>query len=492
MQDTYTVTFDYNYGSGDTEVLYVKDGETIDTKLVPEISRLGRTFNGWYTEAACTNEWNMETDTVESDMTLYAGYTVDGSVPRDDNGDIVYENVVVNAWFAVDFGTFPVFQQLAREFNAEYAGQISVNVTTTLGSQGAFSLRYQQTPGKSENEDTYYSAEQVYDLAGIELGENDWYEQAARDSYVEGELTSVPIVAGVPFFVYNKSLMEKYNVGKPLPSNFTELSDLLKRAYDGEIGSNPDFIGAFAPYQSWSWREAPSYAAFVQNGADYYEYDNGYVNRWNDPAVFDNAVKAMQNTYDLFGSNGACHGGAASEDQGGAITKVRNGDALIGMVTYPENARDIASNSSTLGVLPLSGLFTDSAGEQAGQIPVHTIGFAFYRASDVSLTELAAAAVFTDYVSRNSYKFAESGWYPVRQSVVESDTFQNSTNSTVQTLLQVGKPENFRSLDGSRRGKAIVNVNAAGSILIPALNSDGTALRDYVSDLNGLIKGDLY
>ena len=62
----------------------------------------------------------------------------------------------------------------------------------------------------------------------------------------------------------------------------------------------------------------------------------------------------------------------------------------------------------------------------------------------------------------------------------------------MQTLLQVGKPENFRSLDGSRRGKAIVNVNAAGSILIPALNSDGTALRDYVSDLNGLIKGDLY
>ena len=491
VQDTYTVTFDYNYGSGDTEEIYVKDGETIDTKLVPEISRLGRTFNGWYTEAACTNEWNMETDTVESNMTLYAGYTVDGSVPRDDNGDIVYENVVVNAWFAADFGTFSVFQQLANEFNAEYAGQISVNVTKTLGSQGAFSLRYQQTPGKSENEDTYYSAEQVYDLAGIELGEEDWYEQAARDSYVEGELTSVPIVAGVPFFVYNKSLMKEYN-GDKLPSNFKELSDLLKEAYEGEIGSNPDFIGAFAPYQSWTWREAPSYAAFVQNGADYYEYDNGYVNRWDDPAVFENAVKAMQNTYDLFGLNGACHGGEASEDQGGAITKVRNGDALIGMVTYPENARDIASNSSTLGVLPLSGLFTDSAGEQAGQIPVHTIGFAFYRATDVSLTELAAAAVFTDYVSRNSYKFAESGWYPVRQSVVESDTFQKSTNSTVQTLLQVGEPENFRSLDGSRRGKAIVNVNAAGSILIPALNSDGTALRDYVSDLNGLIKGDLY
>ena len=266
----------------------------------------------------------------------------------------------------------------------------------------------------------------------------------------------------------------------------------MEEAYDGEIGSNPDFIGAFAPYQSWSWREAPSYAAFVQNGADYYEYDGGYVNRWNDPDVFKNAVKAMENTYDLFGVNGACHGGEASEDQGGAITKVRNGDALIGMVTYPENARDIASNSSTLGVLPLSGLFTDSAGEQAGQIPVHTIGIAFYRASDVSLTELAAAAVFTDYVSRNSYRFAETGWYPVRQSVVESDTFQNSTNSTVQTLRKVGEPENFRSLDGSRRGKAIVNVNAAGSILIPALSSDGTALRDYVSDLMNLIKGDLY
>ena len=37
-------------------------------------TREGYTFTGWYKDPGCTLPWNLETDTVEGDMTLYAGW----------------------------------------------------------------------------------------------------------------------------------------------------------------------------------------------------------------------------------------------------------------------------------------------------------------------------------------------------------------------------------------------------------------------------------
>lgn len=488
-QNTYTVTFDSNFSSGDVIHVQVDGGDTIADRLIPEVSRLGREFNGWYRDAECTLVWNFETDTVTSDTVLYAGYTLDGTVPRDANGNIVYEDVIVNVWIGSNFNSFPVFQQLAEEFNAQREGEITVRVTTQLESQGAFSLRFQHTPEKSLNESTYYSAEDVYDLAGITFDKDNWYEQASRDSMFMGEMTSIPIVGGVPYFIYNKSLMQKYNGDNPLPSDYSEFSALLKKAYEGESASNPSFRSVMCAYQVWGWREAASYAAFAQNEADYWVYEDGhYVNKWNtEDGSFENAVTAFQNTYDLFGENGACHGGAATSFETDVISAVSSGNALAGMVTIPGT-----NISSDLGIMPLSGLFTDLESEQAGHIPIHTIGLAFYRASDITLTDLAAAAEFAEYVSRNSYAFAETGWYPLRRSVVESGRFQNSDNSAVRLLRQVGAPENFRSLDGKTDGKMLVNEVASGTYILPALGSGVDSAEEYIRSLMNQLKSSMY
>ena len=61
-----------------------------------------------------------------------------------------------------------------------------------------------------------------------------------------------------------------------------------------------------------------------------------------------------------------------------------------------------------------------------------------------------------------------------------------------RSFARRGDPENFRSLDGNRRGKSIVNDYASNEVLIPALNSDGKNLRDYVSILMSQISGSLY
>lgn len=47
-------------------------GETLEPPEEP--TREGYTFTGWYRDQACDEQWILESNTVQSDMTLYAGW----------------------------------------------------------------------------------------------------------------------------------------------------------------------------------------------------------------------------------------------------------------------------------------------------------------------------------------------------------------------------------------------------------------------------------
>ena len=47
-------------------------GEKLELPEPP--TREGYTFTGWYKDHGCNEPWNIETDTIETDMTLYAGW----------------------------------------------------------------------------------------------------------------------------------------------------------------------------------------------------------------------------------------------------------------------------------------------------------------------------------------------------------------------------------------------------------------------------------
>jgi uncharacterized repeat protein (TIGR02543 family) len=82
----YTVTFD---SKGGTPVSPV---EVLDGSLVPKPDDPTKTaydFTGWYKDSACTDPWDFAVDTVESDITLYAGWEKNGlhhTVTFDSNG----------------------------------------------------------------------------------------------------------------------------------------------------------------------------------------------------------------------------------------------------------------------------------------------------------------------------------------------------------------------------------------------------------------------
>jgi len=86
--DEYTVTFVYNDGVTANETLTVTHGSTIDEPDKPTRTHNPReyglyqnavptnyTFGGWFTESACTNEWDFDTEVTENRI-LYAKWTL--------------------------------------------------------------------------------------------------------------------------------------------------------------------------------------------------------------------------------------------------------------------------------------------------------------------------------------------------------------------------------------------------------------------------------
>ena len=69
----YTVTFDVQgHGEAPTSV-EVDEGGKVTKPTDP--SATGWTFGGWFKEAACTNEWDFDNETVSTNVTLYAKWT---------------------------------------------------------------------------------------------------------------------------------------------------------------------------------------------------------------------------------------------------------------------------------------------------------------------------------------------------------------------------------------------------------------------------------
>lgn len=473
-----SVVFDANYEGGGTATVSIEEGALISQSVIPECTLLGMQYADWYKDSECTEKWNFETDVVTKNMTLYASYEPDKSVTRDNEGNIVYENVTVNLFTGGNvFDTTGILSKLITSFNEEYQGKIQITVTDSVSdaTQSYYALRYQQIPSANADIETnYYSAQAVYEFAGIDWNASDWYSGASRDSYVGGKLYNIPIGAGVPYIAYNKDLMAKYNSSNATLANHSDFSKLLSAVYEGESQTNDEFKTILTG-TNWPFREGVSYAAFLQNDADLFVYENGsYVNKWGESgdASYQNAVNAMTNIYNLFGAGGSLYGGTTNDDyiDNLGVSQVASGKAFMCIANVPKTSETVLSNSSSVGYMPLSGLFASEGCVQAAQIPVHTVGFQFYKASNVSLTQLAAAAVFADYVSRNSYVYAENGWYPIRKSVAESDEFVNSTHSMVTLLKGIGNPENFRTLDGFRNEKYIFNKITAEQYILPMLS----------------------
>ena len=67
----FTITFDSRGGS-DVPPQNQMYGQLLEVPEPP--TREGYVFTGWYTDTACYELWDVQEDTIEADMTLYAGW----------------------------------------------------------------------------------------------------------------------------------------------------------------------------------------------------------------------------------------------------------------------------------------------------------------------------------------------------------------------------------------------------------------------------------
>lgn len=505
----HSVTFDFNYANcGNAVVVDVEQGKTISASSIPECPRLGYVYNGWYKDEAKTQVWNMDTDKVSGSITLYADYEYDPSVERDSDGNIVYDNVEIDVNYLWDWGNQTYVNSLINKFNYQYKGKIKVNMPTTDENESIV-LRERQSQGIVPTRADYYPAQDVYDLAGIEFNADEYYSEAIKDCYIDGKLYTTPVMMSIPYFVYNTALMDKYNVDesgakKPLPSTFDEFKALLLKVYEGEYNeeTNSGFVTAKTNIDDWTFKEMTSSVSFLQNGSVYYKkVDGKLVNDWTEDLENNKAINALNNMNDIFGANGACHGARNGDFvQVGTIADVAAGRAFCGLL-HSAMYNGTVPDTQGIGILPLSGLFTNETEEYRNLIPAHNIGYVFYKAPGASLTEVAACGVFADFISKNCSNFVSSMWYPANKDAAQTglnpDANANATaKKTAAVLKQIGNPENFYSIEGSSVIRIISNEEAATKYIVPMLKNTAwdieydaaasvLALRDRIRNLLG-------
>lgn len=482
-----TVTFDFGYAGAANKVVELEKGSTINKNYIPQKTRFGMSFDGWFKDEALTAEWDFDEDTVDDTTVLHAKFTPTFNLQRDEDGNIVYDNVSIFVWDGISSVFSPdILKPVVEAFNNEYKGQIEVTASSTLASQTDTFLRIQQTVELMKCYTTYYPIADIYSLADIEVNNEDYYAGAVRESMSKGVMLQTPFAGVVPYLVYNKTLMNKYSPDG-LPTNYSELSAVLKAAAKGEA-SNKSF-NSILTTNGWQFKEIASYVAFSQNDADYFVYDGDtHVSTWKDDAVMKRAENALTYTYDTFGVNGANKGTIGSYTSTQIVDTVSKGNALMGMVCWSGTESSIASNSN-LGVMSLSGMFTDNTDEASKRVPIYTLGIAFYNgASNViaSPLKMAASAVFADYLAKNAYLFADSGFIPVHKGTAEIDEYKNSTNTTVKLLKSVCDPENYWTLNGMANTKYIFNAVAAEGVIVPYLTDDTASIADVGSKLSNL------
>lgn len=542
-----TIAIDANYGGArHYRSVIVRDGDKLSQEQMPAINKIGMVLEGWYTDAACQTKYDFNA-AVTKDMTLYANYAFNDKIARYTaaeaaqidgvkEGDIKFEDITLGIYckksgvYGLFKGVLTEMDQIIAEFNAEYGKTyigddgkehfririeesdtaIADNVqqyiwNATIQDQSKFQLRVQQIPETNNNLKNYLNINDLLDLANADTSYYDrdnWY--AMSDSYVNGGLLSVPLGAKVPFIVYNKAQMDAVlGANGTLPTKYSEFASVFAKAWE-KYGSTAGYH-TLIQNRAWPFRECVSAAAFIQNGIPYYRYNtetNYYYTDWGTTDGYSKALTAATNINNLLGGGG--HGALVNyndnkNDLSYVVTPVSQGKAFAGIVSWYDDVgggTDVLSSviagikNGTLGVLPLSGLYSDNDDEWSGKIPVNTVGIQVCTLNSSRSDEyFAACALLSDYVVKRADRFAKHGVVPLNKELADSSIFDvaEGSQSDVIKLLNaiVGDPNNLCTMDGYVLGKPLATEIAGTKPLLGYLDyilsaTDAATIDRYV------------
>ena len=458
----HNVTLDY--GDGVTAVEKYRDGKYISVYSVNQSHKIGYEIVGWYLDPEYTQEFAIATTPITSDLTLYAKYVYSSDIEFTEDGDFDFKNVEITISFRDNHDTQKKkwVQSVIDEFNELYEGRISISV---VGSTESATLVYNSTSALNQDQTNFYAMEEALELVGLDFNENEYYSNWINDCYINGTLYSMPIGAFVPVIGYNRSLMDKYNAGA-IPTDHETLMDLLQRVAQGE-GKNSDWQSTVSMSLSWDMKEVVANNFYVQNGLDLYSMnaEGKLANQWmQSDATMQRALNAtdwFRNMFIQDGSIGKIKGYAWSSGKSGVDwTWVGNGKSFMGIMGSPNlnshfgwrtNQTEKTLWTKSVGAMPISYFFaTEGDEETSRRIFVQNYSLAISKLAQSSSAEIAAAAVFADFVSKYCEDSCESYLYPANK-VAQYNAFNSLDRhwSVDYLLAECGDPNDFYTYPGA-------------------------------------------
>ena len=465
------VTFDY--GEGFTKTGKYRDGKSVDSYTVMESQKLGYDIVGWFLDESLTDEFVLDVDPVESEITLYAKYVPAEGVSYTDDGDFDFQDVKITIGFEDNhgIGKNSGVAALIDDFNRAYQGKISASI----GDSGeAASIVFNQTELINRRYSNYFSMEEALALAGKSFSQTQYYQNQINDCYIDGALYTMPVGSFVPMVVYNKSLMEKYNPVGVLPNSHDAFMQLLQTVHEGE-SKKETWQGTLTMSISWDMMEIAANNFYLQNDLPLYSVGtNGrYGNQWlNDTAATERILRATNDFRDMFikeNSVGRITGQLwGSGEKAVKWSYVGSGDSFMGVMGVP-NANSIFGyrvNQSgrtlfekTVGVMPVYHVFaSQSVGDSSQKIFVKNFSLAIPKYSKNDMAEVAAAAVFADFMSKYCEKISEAYIYPANK-LAQRNMFNGLQRYWAVDYLfaECGDPSDFYTYPGASYEYNVIN-----------------------------------
>lgn len=267
-------------------------------------------------------------------------WTTTGTLTKDDDGNVVFNNVQIKLSTIVSGADVAPFNQVIQQFNRQYKGKISVDVTNV--DQDLFDTTVQRQIANNNNAPDLLMSHQkghmafaqnkliqpfneVMEASGITFDMNDYADGLAKYTSLgyEGKLYSIPCDAQSSVVLYNKKMLEKYEL--EVPTNHSELVSVCTAVANGEKITPIVWSTAHDAFPNYIFT-----TAVMQNGGKLYKDD--YYADWYGDSTNQTAIKnAIASIRGLINNRPAL--ATKNQSLSDALQKFLNDEALFYFVT---------------------------------------------------------------------------------------------------------------------------------------------------------------
>ena len=428
-----------------------------------------------------------------------AWWTTEGELTKDENGNVVFNNVSIRLETVVAGDDKDAFNMLVEKFNRLYAGKIRVNVTNT--GAGVYEstvaakitnnnnapdliMSHQKSHKNFADNKLIQPLTEAMNLSGITLDMNNYASGLSQYTSLgyNGYTFSVPVDGQSMAVFYNKKALAA--LGKSLPTNRAELLELCE-AYKQATGNTPIAWNTSGDY----FANYVYISAILQNGGTLYD-ENTYLASWYDDETNRNAIHNASESFREMFSKGYAR---FAESSSTALSDFIGGNRLF-YFTDPWSMSDLVSQyaeregvsdstliETTLGGTTYAGWFamSDTATKD------YIFGDSHFFAMTKNVTDINKKAAILEFIkwftneASVGAEWAKAGHISVSKTISENEEYKSDTY--VSNFISQFYPDinNFRCVGNTPHYEAIIsNLKAIFSDTVDN-NGGHTAERDY-------------